>query len=100
MKKLVEEGVLIVIFREQTMAKSAELFYKSFIKNSESKKCCPLCDRGFPKREDLTTFIGRLDQILQTLPAAVEKAAQEVKLAEETHVGLTGLRGDYDNILL
>lgn len=43
--------------RLQTMTKSADLFYKSFIKTGESKKCCPLCDRGFPKDAEFREFL-------------------------------------------
>jgi hypothetical protein len=44
--------------RIQTMAKSAEIYFKNFIKTGEADKCCPLCYRKFAKDVDLRAFLG------------------------------------------
>eukprot|EP00026_Physarum_polycephalum_P000773 Phypoly_transcript_00774.p1 GENE.Phypoly_transcript_00774~~Phypoly_transcript_00774.p1 ORF type:complete len:1313 (+),score=243.76 Phypoly_transcript_00774:90-4028(+) len=99
--ELIEEAnaTLLEERRLQTMIKSADLFYKSFIEDGRKDRCCPLCTRDFEKEVELYNFLGDLEKRIAKIPSSMEQAAHKVKQAEELTQNLANLRTDYEDML-
>ncbi|KAJ3329263.1 DNA repair protein rad50 [Blyttiomyces sp. JEL0837] len=61
---------------------SATLMFNKYLKLYEAKKCCPLCDRGFPSPSEATAFVNKLKALLNKSSNKDQRVADLAEASE------------------
>ncbi|CAO3595455.1 unnamed protein product [Absidia cylindrospora] len=74
---------------------AAELLYSRFVKKAGDNQNCPLCVRQFADNDELTAYIGKLEDIISKIPRQVSDYKQKVKEMEEWQQRLRSLESSW-----
>ncbi|KAF1751673.1 hypothetical protein GCK72_018227 [Caenorhabditis remanei] len=67
--------------------------YDSYIEETKTSGCCPLCERDFSTKKEITAFSKRLQNMTLNLPAEQEELERKVAQMEKEEVSLVKAEG-------